>query len=441
MTSDSHVTRDSHATRVLVEVTDTIGIDFTTGIQRVVRETINGLQGPAGEGLEVVPIVKPTAESDFRTLTDDERLRLRAHPAGGRAGRRADDFGRLSPLVRVVGDLPVTIKVRGGLAARRRKRREFMPQQLELALGPVGPGDVFLDLEGSWYDPSPRSTLLPELRAQGVACMPLIHDVMPIIHPQWFNSEHIKVFSDWLTAHLRHSDRFLTNSQRTAEDLARVAPQLGVDRVLDIVPVPLGADYPVAEPTAVELPDGMDRYLLVVGTLEPRKNQRLVLDAFDRLRGEHPDLGLVLVGKEGWLVDDLVRRIRNHPELDRRLLWLGGIDDAQLAWLYANAFLTVTPSQYEGLGVPVMEALDRGCATLSSSGGALPEAAQGAAEMFEPDDVDELTRLIALHLDDAQHHQRAIERARTYSSPSWTTTATAVAAEIRRLVDGGTSAS
>ena len=155
------MTRDSQVTRVLVEVTDTIGIDFTTGIQRVVRETIRGLRGPAGDGLEVVPIVKPTAESDFRTLTDDEQLRLERHPAGGRAGRRADDFGRLAPLVRTVGDLPLTIKVRGNLAAARRKRREFLPQQLELSLGPVGSGDVFLDLEGSWYDPAPRSTLLP----------------------------------------------------------------------------------------------------------------------------------------------------------------------------------------------------------------------------------------------------------------------------------------
>ena len=266
--------------------------------------------------------------------------------------------------------------------------------------------------------------------------MPLIHDVMPIIHPEWFNSEHIAVFSDWLTAHLRHSDRFLTNSHRTAEDLAKVATTLGVQRRLDIVPVPLGADYPVAEPTPVELPSGMDRYLLVVGTLEPRKNQRIVLDAFDRLRGAHPDLGLILIGKEGWLVDDLVRRIRNHPEVDRRLLWLGGIDDAQLAWLYANAFLTVTPSQYEGLGVPVMEALDRGCATISSSGGALPEAAQGAAELFEPDDLDELTRLVALHLDDRGHHRQAVLRAEAYTSPTWSMTASAVATEIHRLVDG-----
>ncbi len=423
-------------TRVLVEVTDTIGIDFTTGIQRVVRETIAGLEGPAGEGLDVVPIVQPSAESGYRTLTADEQLRLRSHPAGGRAGRRADDFGRLSPIVRVVGDLPITIKARGKVAAARRRKREFLPQQLELSLGQMGPGDVFLDLEGSWYDPAPRSTLLPELRAQGVRTMVLIHDVMPIIHPEWFNSEHIAVFSDWLRAHLRHSERFLTNSERTAADLAAAAPGLGVHDELQVVPVPLGADYPVAEPTPVELPDGLDRYLLVVGTLEPRKNQRIVLDAFDRLRSAHPDLGLIIVGKEGWLVDDLVKRIRRHPELDRRLLWLGGIDDAQLAWLYANAFLSITPSRYEGLGVPVMESLDRGCATLSSTGGALPEAARGSAELFDPDDLDTLTTLIARHLDDPEHHRSAVLRAEAHTSPTWTMTAHAVAAQIHQLVNG-----
>lgn len=420
-------------TRVLIEVTDTIGFDFTTGIQRVVRETVNGLRGPAGDGLEIVPIVRPSATSQYRTLTADEEQRLVHHPAGGRAGRRADDFGRLSPLVRVVGDLPVTIKVRGKLAARRRVRREFLPEQLHLALGPFLPGDVFLDIEGSWYNPTARSTLLPDLAAQGVLSMPLIHDVMPIIHPEWFNSDHIEVFSNWLAAHLRHSERFLANSRRTADDLVAIAPSLGVHRDLDVVPIPLGADYPVAEPRPVEIPEGMDRYMLVVGTVEPRKNQRIVLDAFDRLRGTHPDLGLVIVGKEGWLVDDLVRRIRHHPDIDRRVLWLGGIDDAQLAWLYEHAFLAITPSKYEGLGVPVMEALDRGCATISSSGGALPEAAQDAAELFDPDDLDALTDLVARHLDDPAHHAAAVERARQHSSPTWTMTATVVAEQIRVL--------
>lgn len=419
-------------TRVLIEVTDTIGHDFTTGIQRVVRETVAGLRGPAGHGLDVVPVVRPSADSEFRRLTDDEDQRLRTHPAGGRAGRRADDFGPLAPLVRAVGDLPITIKVRGAVARRRRERRDVLPHQSELVLTDIGPGDIFFDIEGSWYAPVRRSVLLPELVQRGVVPVAFIHDVMPVIHPAWFNSDHIAVFTDWLDAHLAHSQLFLTNSRRTAQDLAEVAARSGQDRQLEIVPVPLGADYPVAAPSPVDLPEAMGRFLLVVGTIEPRKNQETVLDAFDALREDHPDLGLVLVGKEGWLVDDLVRRIRRHPELGRRLLWLGGLDDSELAWLYDNAFLSITPSRYEGLGVPVMEALDRGCATLSSNAGALPEAAGDAAEMFDPDDVDALTGLIDTHLRDPEHHRRARSRAAAYSSPSWAMTADAVAAQLRR---------
>ena len=153
-------------TQVVVEVTNTLSVDFTTGIQRVVREVVNGLDGPAGDGLEVVPVVTPAVGADFRRLTDDERARLRTHPAGGRAGRRADDFGPLSPLVRRVGDLPLTLRARAVVAARRNRRREILPGHAELSLGPIErgaipAGSVFADIEGSWYNPTPRAELLP----------------------------------------------------------------------------------------------------------------------------------------------------------------------------------------------------------------------------------------------------------------------------------------
>ena len=108
---------DDAPTTVLVEVTDTISIGYTTGIQRVVREIIAGLRGPAGTGLEVVPILKPSMHGDYRRLTDEEAERLRAHPPGGRAGRRADNFGRLSPVVRVMGDLRIVIWTRASRSA------------------------------------------------------------------------------------------------------------------------------------------------------------------------------------------------------------------------------------------------------------------------------------------------------------------------------------
>jgi glycosyltransferase involved in cell wall biosynthesis len=425
-------------TQVVVEVTDTLSIGFTTGIQRVLREVLKGLDGPAGEGLDVLPVVAPSMGADFRRLTPDETERLRVHPAGGRAGRRADDFGPLSPLVRRIGDLPLTLRVRARLAAERRRRIEFMPDHHDLSLGPLAagaipPGSVFADLEGSWYDPTPRAELLPALRQADVHTMVLVHDVMPLLFPQWFTAPHVQVFRDWLRAHLQHSELFLANSRCTAADLRRVATTLGVDHELDVRVVPLGADHPAAAPRPVPEAQGIGRFLLVVGTLEPRKNQQIVLDAFDGLALEYPDLALVLVGKEGWLVDSLVHRLRHHPMRDDRVRWLGGVDDEQLAWLYEHAFLTVAPSIYEGLGVPVLEAMHHGCATLASSGGAQPEAAAGVAELFEPDDLDGLVALLRRHLDDPAHHDAARAAAAAHRAPTWADTAAVVAASIREL--------
>jgi glycosyltransferase involved in cell wall biosynthesis len=375
----------------------------------------------------------PSVHGDYRRLTDEELSRLRVHPPGGRAGRRADNFGRLSPAVRVLGDLRIVIWTRVTLGKLMRRRREYHPLNAALAIGPPEAGSIFLDLEGSWYDPEPRAELLPRLRRQRVTSVVLVHDVMPVIHPEWFDPRHIGVFEAWLDAHMRWSTRFLANSHCTARDLREVARRRGFRDELDVVVIPLGADYQVTDRQAVELPPEARRFLLVVGTLEPRKNQRIVLDAFDRLRHDHPDLALVLVGKEGWMVDDLVHRIRTHPEFERRLLWFGGIDDAELSWLYEHAFLAVTPSRYEGLGVPVIEALAHGCATIASTGGALPEAGTGFTELIDPDDVDGLVDLVRRHLDDPAHHEAMVARAAEYRPPTWSETTAVVSQALRTL--------
>jgi glycosyltransferase involved in cell wall biosynthesis len=420
-------------TTLVVEVTDTLAAPFTTGIQRVVREVAAGLASRPELGIEVVPVVTPAPGAGFRRLTDAESERLRHHPAGGRAGRRADDFGRLSPLVRRLGDLPLVVSARARVSGWSPRRRQLHPAHPELAWRPPH-GAVFLDLEGSWYAPTPRAQLLPALRRDGVQPMVFLHDVMPLVQPQWFTPRHRAVFTAWLDAHLTHSESVLANSRCTAADAARVAAERGLH--VEPTVIPLGADPPVEHPRPVELPPEIEQLLLVVGTLEPRKDQVVVLDAFDRLRAEHPGLGLALVGKEGWMVDELVERIRTHPEQGRRLLWLGGIDDAQLAWLYDRAHLSVAPSRYEGLGVPVMESLAHGCATIASRGGAQPEAADGAAELFEPGDVDELTALVRRHLSDPAHHDEWVRRAQTHPTPTWAGTTSAIAEAVHRLVAG-----
>ena len=151
-----------------------------------------------------------------------------------------------------------------------------------------------------------------------------------------------------------------------------------------------GAGTPVRHPAGA--PTG--RSLLSVATVEPHKNHRLLIDAFGRLKERHPDLGLVMVGKAGWMTDDLQELMRSHVDQGGRFRWLDKVDDRLLDGLYRHAFLAVQPAFYEGFGTPVIEALGNGVPTLSSTGGSLPEAGGGRGAVLHPPHLDALDDLI-----------------------------------------------
>ena len=416
---------------VYVEVTTTLAARFTAGYERLVRSILAALGDGDSHGLDVVPVVAK-GRTGHRRLTETERQVLAEHPAGGTTRRRADRFGPLSPMVRAAVGLPAVGRARATVAnTRRRMLTSPAIRALDVGIPPMGA--IWLDLEPAWNDPEPRSELLARMGAEGLHTAVMVADVMPELHPEWFDPHQRRAFGDWLQAHLLHSGLFLCISQNTADDLRRVAEVRGIARELPIEVVPLGADLPEAEPEPMNMPPEIGRYMLVVGTLEPRKNQGLVLQAFEQLRRRHDDLGLVLVGRQGWMVDDLAESIREHPDFGERLLWPDGVTDAQLAWLYENAFLTIAPSRYEGLGVPVMEALSHGSPTMASTGGALVEAGAGLTEAISPDDLDALVVAIERHLMDDDHHHELVLAARRYEMPRWSATADAVAAALARL--------
>lgn len=408
-----------NATRpiVYVEVTTTLAARFTAGYERMVRCLVSEVGRMPGEPIELVPVVAAHRDQ-HRRLTDAEVARLAEHPAGGTNRRRADRFGPLSPVVRRAAAVPVVRRTRNAIADQRR-RLITSPARRGLDIGIPDYGSVWLDLEPAWNDPADRRELLTRLSAQGVHSAVMIADVMPELYPDWFDPNQRAMFGNWLEAHLAHSRLFACISQNTEADLRSVAAARGFDGELNCVVVPLGAELPGTEPVEIDLPSETGRYLLVVGTLEPRKNQQLVLDAFDRLSRRHDDLALVLVGRQGWMVDELAQRIREHPLAGTRLLWPDAVTDGQLAWLYQNAFLTVAPSRYEGLGVPVMEALGYGSPTLASTGGALAEAGGDHVETIDPDDTDALVVAIERHLLDPAHHRRLAEAAVAFDAPRW----------------------
>lgn len=135
-------------------------------------------------------------------------------------------------------------------------------------------------------------------------------------------------------------------------------------------------------------------YLLYVGTIEPRKNLRTLLQAFEELskvRGRQ--LQLVLVGRKGWLVDDFLAQCKRSPAADR-IIMPGYLSDRELCALYSSCTAFIYPSVYEGFGLPPVEAMSCGAPVIVSSIPSLIEVTGSAARSFKSDDVADLVRVI-----------------------------------------------
>lgn len=125
-----------------------------------------------------------------------------------------------------------------------------------------------------------------------------------------------------------------------------------------------------------------DNYLLSLSTIEPRKNLRLLVEAYRCLvLNKEVDLPLVLAGRKGWKMDELLSGIEDVVK--ERILFTGFIDDEDLSYIYGGADLFVFPSMYEGFGIPPLEAMACGTVVISSDATSLPEVLGEAAIYFE----------------------------------------------------------
>ena len=209
------------------------------------------------------------------------------------------------------------------------------------------------------------------------------------------------------------------------------------DRVV-VVPYGVGvppADRPGTDAATGRRLAGTERYLLAVGTVEPRKDLPSLVRAHDALAADHPGLGLVIAGPDGWGADALTTAIdrSSHRSQIRRLGW---VDDDQRAALLRGASVYAYPSVYEGFGLPPLEAMAAGTPVVTTSAGSLPEVVGDAALVVAPGDSDALAGAIAQVLDDSaradQLRERGHERARRFS---WDATADGLVAVYRRLAD------
>ncbi|MFS4438334.1 glycosyltransferase [Paracoccaceae bacterium GXU_MW_L88] len=221
-------------------------------------------------------------------------------------------------------------------------------------------------LNTSHSNPGPRH--LHAMKKRGCRILFLIHDLLPLSHPEYFRSETRRSFDSFATHVAGYADIVLANSSDTAQQWSGFFPQAPKAHV-----VPLGTE-PLPEVT----PDPeAEPYFLMLGTVEPRKNHAFALDVWERLGAQAPRLHVV--GRPGWAAPDLFARL----DAAVNVTWHQKMDDAALAKLLGGARALLFPSHAEGYGYPPVEAAMLGTPTVSAPLPTVREAL-GAAVMQLP---------------------------------------------------------
>jgi len=226
-----------------------------------------------------------------------------------------------------------------------------------------------------------------------------VHDLAPFACPRTLRLRSAFARRLLLVMACRAADRVVADSDATARAVIRV---IGI-RPRNVTRVYLGVESrfrPVPYAAARDLVTSKygltDGYLLTIGTIEPRKNHIVLLQALQATRRAPV---LAIVGGIGWKSEPIVEEITSM-EKSGRVRYLGWVDDDDLPYLYSAAKVFVLPSSYEGFGLPVLEAMACGCPVLCSWSSSLPEVGGTAVSYCRVgDSVDLALRLDALLLD------------------------------------------
>ncbi|WP_095119704.1 glycosyltransferase family 1 protein [Pseudomonas sp. Irchel s3f10] len=234
-------------------------------------------------------------------------------------------------------------------------------------------GDQLVLLDSSWH--ANFFPLAEQLKREGVGIISVIYDLIPLTHPQFCDAGLVKVFNDWFDWIARTADGYVAISttirdQVREEMLRRIGTQQVGQRWFDYFH--LGSELDLSEADAkvdrglLDMFQTTDPVFLMVSTIEPRKNHAYLLEAFELAWATGSKARLCIVGKIGWKCDALIERIRQHPELNRRLFMYNSLSDKSLEHAYSHATALVFPSHVEGFGLPLVEAMQRKLPAMAS---------------------------------------------------------------------------
>lgn len=274
---------------------------------------------------------------------------------------------------------------------------------------------IGLPLDLLLHNPKPDVFFTPTHYAPRFSRVPTVVSVMDLsfVHfPHMFKASDLYQLKSWTAYSVRKAKKVLTISQASKNDIIKY---------YHLEPGKVIVTYPGVKKGLMTNDKGlnMDKikrkygiqgdYILFVGTLQPRKNVARLIEAFSTLKDMPGDPSLVLVGKKGWLYEEILQAPKKF-DIEDKVIFLDYVSDEDLPSLYKNAACFVLPSLYEGFGLPVLEAMSYGCPVVTSNVSSLPEVGGDAVFYINPESVEDIANGIKKVLTDTKLRKMLIEK-------------------------------
>jgi O-antigen biosynthesis alpha-1,2-rhamnosyltransferase len=416
--------------RILLEYTHTYETTLNTGIQRVVGNIVKESERVSKEiKVECVPVI-------FRHGCFLAADRMKNKPSL-RARIRAflkDAYRLLRPLLRKILPFPRLEKILlfqpGYLTAMVYTLLDVLTCPVLLAVylhKRVIPhnGDLLLLLDSSWV-----YRIWPAVRhakKNGMKVGLVVHDIFQVTHPHLFVPATAERFQVWLDQAMENVDFIIAVSKTTRNEVERYVESHSSSakeiikfesfRLGSVIDNVVSTDKVRNELKRIfELSDKQNTYL-TVGTIEPRKNHKYLLDAFEKVWQRCPHAKLCIVGRIGWFCDGLEKRIKSHLEYKKYLFMFNDLSDTELDYCYKHSKALIFPSLTEGFGLPLVEALYKGLPVLASDIPIFREVGRDFCAYFDLSQSASLAKII-IDIEENGEMPEVREPAK-YQLPDW----------------------
>ncbi len=283
--------------------------------------------------------------------------------------------------------------------------------------------NTFFEIDSVWNNNFSRLKLYRKLKKRDFKIYNFIYDLIPILFPQFLHEKTKKNFPSYINAILEYSDKVFFDSKSARNDFLKLkSTNFKNQRDINTQVVYLGSDFKKEiKYINNSYKDILSkRFILFVGTIEPRKQQKLLLEVFEILHKNYKDLNLVFIGKIGWNVESLSHTLNKHPLRNKSIFHFENIDDETLISFYKNAFLVTYLSLYEGYGLPIVESLKYSNITIASYNSSIPEVGLDFVDYIKENSKTELINKIKHYIiDEKKYQERKNYILKNYQIPNW----------------------